>query len=503
VNAEAVRRHAPALSDRGLVLYDGERVTPDAATQLISVPFERLAVETTQSRIMGNTVALGATLYLVDFDLAILAAVLRRTFGAKSDEIAVRNVDAARVGYRYVAEHHADRRIVALPPRDAPPRMVINGTAAVALGALAAGCKFMAGYPMTPATGVMHYFVNHAAALNLVFEQAEDELAALNLVLGAAYAGVRAMTATSGGGFALMVEALSLAGMTETPAVIVLAQRPGPATGFPTRTEQGELEFVVYAGHGAFPRAVFAPGTVAEAFVLTAKAFNVAETYQVPVILLTDQHLADCYVTSAAFDVAAVPIERGAVLDAAALAALGEYRYQRHRLTPSGISPRVHPGTAGALVVTDSDAHDEDGHITESAAVRNAMVRKRLAKEAGLRTALGPPRAYGPEAAPTVLVGWGSTYGALREAVDRLNRAGDVARMIHLSEVWPFPGEAFQTLLAGSERFLVVESNVTGQLAHLIRAETGLTAAGTILRFDGRPLTPAYVLQHLPAEVTG
>jgi 2-oxoglutarate ferredoxin oxidoreductase subunit alpha len=503
LNVEAVRRHAPALSDRGLVLYDGERVTVDAAARLLSVPFERLAVETTRSRIMGNTVALGAALYLVGFDDAILAAVLRSTFGKKSDELAARNVDAARVGYRYAAEHHADRRVVDVTPRDAPTRMVINGTAAVALGALAAGCKFMAGYPMTPATGIMHYFVGHAAALDLIFEQAEDELAALNMVLGASYAGVRAMTATSGGGFALMVEALSLAGMTETPAIIVLAQRPGPATGLPTRTEQGELEFAVHAGHGTFPRAVFAPGTVEEAFRVTVKAFNLAERYQIPVIVLTDQHLGDSYTTTAPFDLAQVTIERGDYLTDEAIEALGTYRYQRHRITASGISPRVLPGHPGALVVTDSDEHTEDGHITESAAVRVAMVQKRLRTLEGLRSEIAPPTRYGPPDAAAVLVGWGSTYGAMREAVDRVNHDQPRLRLVHLCELWPFPRRTFAEHVQGAERFLVVESNPTGQLAHLIRAETGLTATGTILRFDGRPITPAYILQRLPAEVTG
>jgi len=280
----------------------------------------------------------------------------------------------------------------------------------------------------------------------------------------------------------------------------VLGQRVGPATGLPTRTEQGELEFAIHAGHGMFPRVIFAPGTAEEAFYLTAKAFNLAEQYQVPVILLTDTYLSDTYVT-AEFDLSKVTVERGDFLSDEEVHALGKYRYMRHKLTPSGVSPRVIPGQAAALVVTDSDEHTEDGHITESAAVRCQMVQKRLTKLNGLRREMGAPRRYGPAAAETVLVGWGSTYGALREAVDLLQTGGAVVRMVHLSEIWPFPRLAFLDAVKGARRVIVVESNATGQMAHLIRAETGVAAAGAILRYDGRPLTPGYIASTFQTEV--
>jgi 2-oxoglutarate ferredoxin oxidoreductase subunit alpha len=501
LNGETIARHSAEVVGDGPIIYDGERVDAEASSTLFSVPFERLAVERTGNRIMGNTVALGAAVSVVGYDLDLLFRVLKTVFGKKRAEVAEKNVEAARGGHEY-AQHHYTRAGVTLPPLGDSRRMLINGVEAVALGAVAAGCKFMSGYPMTPSTGILQYFAGQAEALNVVFEQAEDEIAALNMVLGASYAGVRAMTATSGGGFSLMVEALSLAGMTETPAVIVVGQRVGPATGFPTRTEQGELEFAVHAGHGMFPRAVFAPGTVEEAFYLTTKAFNVAETYQVPVILLTDTHLSDSYVTADKFDLTRITIDRGVFLSEDAVKALGRYAYRRHKLTESGVSPRVLPGQKDALVVTAGDEHTEDGHITESADVRDRMVRKRLTKLDGVRKAIGAPHPYGPTEADMVLVSWGSTYGALREAVDRLNGTGAAVRMIHLSEVWPFPREAFSGLLEGSRQFMVVEGNATGQMAHLIRAETGLEAAGRILKFDGRPITPAYIVKQFREEVT-
>jgi 2-oxoglutarate ferredoxin oxidoreductase subunit alpha len=494
LNEETIRLHKGELTKDGLILYDGERgKMTSAESALFSVPFERLALEQTGNRIMGNTVALGAALCLVKYDFEILSTVLRKTFGKKGREIAEKNVDAARAGYDFVREREPASFKYRLAPVGVSRKMVINGGEAVALGALAAGCKFMSGYPMTPSTGILQYFAGQSDAFNVVFEQAEDEIAAINMVLGASYAGVRAMTATSGGGFSLMVESLSLAGMTETPVVIVLGQRVGPATGLPTRTEQGELEFAIHAGHGMFPRVIFAPGTVEEAFYLTAKAFNLAEKYQVPVILLTDTYLTDMY-TTAEFDLSKITVDRGIFLSDEEVHALGKYRYMRHKLTPSGVSPRVIPGQADALVVTDSDEHTEDGHITESAEVRIQMVYKRLKKMNGLRAEIGIPHTYGPKEAETVLACWGSTYGALREAVDRLNNAGAGVRMIQMSEIWPFPRKAFMDAIKGSRRLIVVEGNAMGQMAHLIRAETGVDTMGKILRFDGRPLTPAYIV---------
>ncbi|GAI97336.1 unnamed protein product, partial [marine sediment metagenome] len=284
----------------------------------------------------------------------------------------------------------------------------------LSLGAMAAGCKFMSAYPMTPSTGIITYLAGKAKQYGLVAEQAEDEIAAINMAIGASFAGARAMVATSGGGFSLMVEALGLAGMTETPLVIVEAQRPGPSTGLPTRTAQADLEFVLHASQGEFPRAIFAPATAEDAFWSVVKAFNVAEKYQVPVIIMSDQHLADSYFTCKKFDLGKVKIDRGIISDTE-LAKIKDYR--RHRFTQSGISPRAIPSQKGRIVITDSDEHDEEGHLTEDLELANKMVQKRLRKREGLVSEIEPPRVYPREDAELILIGMGVNLWSFERSV--------------------------------------------------------------------------------------
>jgi len=355
----------------------------------------------------------------------------------------------------------------------------------------------MAAYPMTPASSIMEYLAAKSKDFDLVMVHAEDEIAAVNTVIGAAYAGVRAMTATSGSGFCLMVEGLGLAGITETPIVMINAQRPGPATGLPTRTEQSDLEFILYASHGEFPRAVLAPADVEDAFWVTVKAFNLAEKYQLPVIILTDQHLASSYATVERFDLSRVTIERGLAFN---FREAGE-EYKRHKITKSGISPRALPGQEGVLVSTDADEHNEAGHLIEGAEIRTAMVQKRMRKLFGLKKEIAPPRLYGPGKADIMLIGWGSTLGTLREAADILRREGNSVNLLHLNELWPFPVEAVADAMSNARHSYVVENNATGQLAHLIRAETGREASGKILKYDGRPFTPELIARQMRKEL--
>jgi 2-oxoglutarate ferredoxin oxidoreductase subunit alpha len=344
----------------------------------------------------------------------------------------------------------------------------------------------------------MEYIASKSEELGLVVVQPEDEISAINMVIGAAFAGARAITATSGSGFALMVESLGLSGITETPIVAVLAQRPAPAVGLPTRTEQGDLQFVLTAAPGEFPRAVLAPANIEDAFWITVKAFNLAEKYQLPVILLTDQHLASSYGTMDRFDPSRVSIDRGLLLQDEDIASPGEYK--RHHITPSGISPRALPG-GSALVITDSDEHNEEGHLIEDADTRTQMMLKRLRKLDGMKDEIGPPRTYGPQKAETVLISWGSTYGAMQEAMDILRGEGLDVNLVHLNELWPFPSEAISDVLDQARRSFVVENNATGQLARLIRSETGKEVTGLISKFDGRPFTPALIVQALKKEV--
>ena len=316
LNEDALDRHRAEVHDRGIIIRDagdggGER---GGAGQL-AVPLARLAQKAAKSKVMSNMVAAGAALSLVRCDFDILAEVLRKEFAKAGNETVQANVRAAKAGYDFAQRSRKTRRGVSPPKRaDKSPRILVHGNHAIALGAMAGGCRFIAGYPMTPSTAILEYMAAKSRDFGIVAMHVEDEISAINMAVGAAYAGVRSMTATSGGGFSLMVEGLALAGMTETPVVIVLGQRPGPATGLPTRTEQGELEFAVHAGHGEFPRAVLAPATTTEAFHAAVKAFNLAERYQTPVIILTDHHLATSYATVYRFDLSKVGIDRGELL---------------------------------------------------------------------------------------------------------------------------------------------------------------------------------------------
>ena len=341
---------------------------------------------------------------------------------------------------------------------------------------------------MTPGTAVMNYLAGHSKKYNIVVEQAEDEISAINMVLGASFAGVRSMVTTSGGGFALMVEGLSLAGMTETPCVIHIGQRPGPATGLPTRTEQAELLFVINAGHGEFPRYVTAPRDARDAFYKTIKAFNLADKYQIPSIILTDQFLIDSAATIDELDLSAVEIHR--YIDNSP-----DKNYKRHLITESGISPRALPGTDGVLVITDSDEHDEEGHITEDLGIRKMMVEKRLKRGILLKEEVEEPLYVGVSDPRVVLVGWGSTYGAIRESVDRLIGEGYRIGLLHFSDVYPLPTRWLGRY--GDKRLIAVEGNATGQLTQLIRRETGIDIIDKILKYNGRPFTPSEITREV------
>lgn len=500
LNKETIELHQGKVKENGIIIFDQEKVKIDVeGPAFLNVPLERLAVETTSNKLMTNSVAMGAAAGLVKYDFDMLAAVLREQFVKTGTELIENNVKAARVGYDYARQHGKGFRSH-IKPTTAAKRMLLSGNEAIALGAMAAGCKFVAAYPMTPASSIMEYIADKGRRFNIVVIQPEDEISVINMIIGAAYAGVRAMTATSGGGFCLMVEGLSLAGITETPIVVVLAQRPGPAIGLPTRTEQGDLEFALHAGHGEFPRAVLAPATIEDAFHVTVKAFNLAEKYQIPVIILTDQHLASSYNTVEKFDLSQVKIERGQLLSEEKANNLTEYK--RYQFTESGISPRALPLQGKALVVTDSDEHDEAGHMIEDTETRNQMVLKRLRKLDGLRSEPGQPWLHQTPKAEITLIGWGSTYGAIKEAAARLQKDGVAVNTLHFNELWPFPTEAVSAVLASANKSIVIENNATGQLARLIRRETGHKVSGSILKFDGRPFSPEYIVRELKKEVS-
>ncbi len=501
LDLETVEVHKGDLGEGGIIIYDAA-FTKEVfdSPEFLNIPFEKIAVKAGGDRIMANTVATGAVLGMLGMDLALFEKIIGERFGKKGPEITGKNIASARAGFDHAVKTCTGCNF-SVPQPKGEPLMLINGNEAIGLGALLSGCRFYSAYPMTPSTGVMVFLASRAERYGIVVEQAEDEISAINMALGASFAGVRAMTGSSGGGFALMVEGLSLAAMTETPVVIAEVQRPGPATGLPTRTEQGDLLFVLHAGHGEFPRVVFAPGTPEQAFRLTNKAFDLAEKYQVPVLVLSDQYLADSEWTFRGLATDGLRhndyrLRRGGLEGVSA--------YKRHELTGKGVSPLAVPGESGHLVVTDSDEHDEEGHITEDAETRVRMTGKRIFEKVPLiRREMEPPLLYGSDRPDIVIAGWGSTYGLLKDAVDALSRDCAIA-MLHFSELHPFPStEKFDYLetLNNARLAVCIENNATGQFSRLMRAERGYVFNAGINRYDGRPFTLDGLLGELDVHI--
>lgn len=484
-NTQALHRNELAPGGRILAGEDIE-VSDDVG---LRIPLRELAPER-----FSNVAALGVVGSLLGLDQERVARTVEGFFGKKDPKIVQENRKALAEGFRWGGERSS--AFAPLPAIGEPRRrLMMNGNEAIALGAISAGLRFYAFYPMTPSTSIGLTLARHAQRTGMIVEQAEDEIAVVNMAIGASFAGAPSMVGTSGGGFALMVEGVSLAGMTETPLVVVVGQRPGPATGLPTRTEQADLELVLHAGHGEFPRAVFAPGTVEECFHLTRRALDLAERYQTPVFILTDQFLADSYRAVEPFDASTLsqfrlgPQER-----------VSEGPYRRHRITGSGVSPRLAPGLGRDLVVTDSDEHGEDGHITEDLSVRKRMVEKRLRKAEGILAEVLPPEVHGEEKPDLLLVAWGSTRGAVLEAASEVRAAGTGVGVLHFSQVWPLVPDEFMGVLEGAREVVSVEGNAFAQLARLIRREAGFQIDKRVLRYDGLPTTPDSILRGLKGE---
>jgi 2-oxoglutarate ferredoxin oxidoreductase subunit alpha len=449
----------------------------------IEVPLKELGKE-----IYWNTALMGVAAGLLGLEKEIVAQAIKDGLGQEKFE---GNFEVFNASYDWLeAQSYRWEKLPSLSNR--PQRLLMNGHEAVALGAVSAGLKFCAFYPMSPSTSIAQTLIECAKEMDLVVVQAEDEIAAINLAVGASYAGAPSLVPTSGGGFALMVETVSLTGVSETPLVIVIGQRPGPATGLATRTEQGELWFVLHAGHGEFPRAIFAPGSIEECFYLTRKAFEVAERYQSPVFVLTDHFLADSY-----RDIERIDVENLSFIKPGADPGMAEIPYLRYRITESGVSPRLLPGLTRQLVVTDSHEHTENGHLTEDLSIRPRMVDKRLRKGKGISSETIPPEHRGNENPEILFVSWGSSKGSVEEAASQLSSQGVKTATLHFSQVWPLIPDQFLHYLETAKQVIGVEGNATGQLAQLIRRETGFIIDRRISRYDGLAITPQYILKSL------
>ena len=477
LSREALEHVSSRISSGTVVFGERDKLLNDSSHdyRFVDIPFSALAKEI-GGPIFSNIIAVGMITGLFGLEFDVIEAFLRSYFARKGDDIVAKNIDALKKGYETGRSFVDDGTVRIEIDTDDSVRddIVLNGADAVGIGAIAGGCNFISSYPMSPSTGVLVFLAEQSKDFDIAVEQAEDEIAAINMSLGAWYAGARAMVTTSGGGFALMTEGVSLAGMIESPAVIHLAQRPGPATSLPTRTEQGDLELTLYAGHGEYPRIIFAPGSIDDGVVLTHRAFNLADKYQVPVFVLTDQYYIDSYYNSAVTDVSTLKNEDFLVESGK--------DYKRFALTESCISPRGIPGFGEGLVVVDSDEHDEEGHLTEDLKIRVDMVDKRLGKCAAIVDETLPPTVIGSESAEYVVVCWGSTLNVVAEAVSTLAR--DDMKILHFRQVYPLPSD-IDRYFESAKKAVIIEGNATSQFGNVLKLYGNIDIQTKILKYNG------------------
>jgi 2-oxoglutarate ferredoxin oxidoreductase subunit alpha len=488
LNQDTIDQHALGVENGGGILYNSDKlqVRPEHlvnGAQNMGMPMSKLA----KLPIMQNTVATGAFMFLTDLPLESLEKAIEERFGKKKVDVVQPNIEAARAGYQYAKEHWKSLNLGLQVSKK--QRLVMTGNQAIAVGALAANCKFFSAYPMTPASSIMHFLAPNGPKHGMVMKQCEDEISSMNMAVGAGQMGVRAMTATSGGGFSLMTEAVGLAGMLEVPVVVVNVQRGGPSTGLPTKTEQADLFQVLGASQGEYPRIILAPQTIEDAYHTTVESFNLAERYQCPVLIISDLMLSEHTETVDKLDLN-VRVDRGEVLT--------EWNeptpYLRYKITPNGISPRLYPGSKNASYVSASDEHNERGEVISDVftdpVMRKKMVEKRMRKidEAAKElSTLFPVKLEGTAEADVTLVGWGSNYNLLNALARRLEEEGTKTNILMIKVIAPFLSEEVAAILAKCKHPIIIENNFTSQMARLIRMETGFDIKDKILKYDGEP----------------
>ncbi len=493
LNQETLELHFAEVSKGGIVLYDSDYVSDISAlakqkdVHVVAMPLLSMIKEIEGSLIMRNTVALGAVAKLLGVSFEDMQQVIADGFEDKNEKVLQLNSKACKAGFDYIAQHFLAECQDILPKRSGARHYVLTGNEAISVAAISAGLGFAAIYPMTPTSNILHNLAPFQEKYGFIYKQPEDEISAINMAIGASHCGVRAMVATSGGGFCLMTEGYGLAGITETPLVIVEGMRGSPATGLPTWTEQGDLRFVLHAHQGDFPRIVLAAGDVQECFDLTFEAFNLADKYQTPVVLLVDKHVLESHlnVTEFGADSEKYQIHRGKIAEKKDL------KYLRYSLTDDGISPRAFPGT-GNLTIANSDEHEESGYSTEDASVRKAQMNKRMKKlETCASEDMSMPKIFGKPNAELTIVSWGSNKGAILEALKQLPNVN----YVHLTWINPFPSQALHELLQSSRKILNIECNFSAQMHGLIQERTGIKIEHNLLKFDGRPIYPEEIIK--------
>lgn len=506
LNQDTMDRHLGLLGPGAAVIYNGDSIKPGTVApgvRLCPLPVSELS-HNSRNKVEQNTLAVAAAINMVGIGFQALEEVLTQQFKKKGNAVVAENVEVARAAYQYATEHFEPF------PRPLPmsdhPTAVLTGNMALAMGGAAAGVKFYCAYPMSPSTGVLHWMATHARKAGIMVRQVEDEIGVINMAIGAAHAGCRAMCATSGGGFALMTEGLGMSAMMETPVVVIDVQRAGPSTGVPTKTEQGDLWQMLGAGHGDYPRVIATPGDIGDCFKIIPEIFNLVDEFQCPGLVLTDLLLSEGTTALDPKDLDfKVKIDRGELITSAD--ANGANGYKRYLFTESGISPRAIPGVPGHIHTAATDEHQEDGVLISdeftNPTKRREMMEKRQRKIAGMEEAVKPPEMMGRPDAEVTLIGWGSTKGVIQEAVELLNEEGISANQLQIRWIVPLHGERIIEILKKSKRTIIVENNYSGQFARYLRSETSFVADGHIRKYDGEPFMPHHIVEAVKDQMAG
>ena len=513
LNQDSMDRHLKLLTAGAACIFNADTIQPASAAdgvQLCALPVSELA-DITRNKVAQNTLAIGAGLHMMGIGFQALEEVLKEQFKKKGDAVVAENVGVARAGYDYAAAHF--RAFPNPLPKTESRYAILSGNIAMAMGGAAAGVKFYCAYPMSPSTGVLHWMAAHARKAGIMVRQVEDEIGVINMAIGAAHAGVRAMCATSGGGFALMSEGLGMSAMIETPVVVINCQRAGPSTGVPTKTEQGDLWQMLGAAFGDYPRVIAAPLDIGDCFKIIPEMFNLADRFQCPGLVLCDLLLSEGRLSVHPEDLDFSPfIDRGELItasngDAAGATPVTKTDYKRYLFTESGISPRAVPGVPGHVHTVATDEHEEDGVLISdeftNPVKRRAMMEKRMRKVAGIEAAVSPPTLWGPRDADVTLIGWGSTKGVIEEACEILNEQGISANQLQIRWLVPLHGEAILEILKNSRHTIIVENNFSGQFARYLRSETSFVPNGHIRKYDGEPFMPHHLVEAVKAQLAG
>jgi len=510
LNQDSMDRHLRLLTAGAACIYNADTIQPGAAAagvQLCPLPVSELA-DITRNKVAQNTLAIGAGLHMMGIGFPALEQVLQEQFKKKGETMVVENIGVARAGYDYAAAHFT--AFVNPLPKTENRYAILSGNIAMAMGGAAAGVKFYCAYPMSPSTGVLHWMAAHARKAGIMVRQVEDEIGVINMTIGAAHAGVRAMCATSGGGFALMSEGLGMSAMIETPVVVINCQRAGPSTGVPTKTEQGDLWQMLGAAFGDYPRVIAAPLDIGDCFQLIPEMFNIVDRFQCPGLVLCDLLLSEGRLSVDPKELDFGPaIDRGELItsNGTSSGVATDGNYKRYKITESGISPRAIPGVPGHVHTVATDEHQEDGILISDEFTdptkRRAMMEKRMRKMVGIEAAVPRPVLSGRPDAGVTLIGWGSTKGVIEEACEILCEQGITANQLQIRWLVPLHGEAILEILQSSRHTIIVENNYSGQFARYLRSETSFVPNGHIRKYDGEPFMPHHIVEAVKEQLAG